>query len=219
MLGRGHIFELSSYSLESLLAAASNSDFAVLLVIPDDTTSRRGETANALRDNVIFALGLFMCALGRSRTFLVADRTDKNLQLPSDVAGPTYASYRPRADGNLRAALNDPVLAITNRVKALGVLRANPTETERLVRSTHALASELDSVCRSADAQGWVFKTRTTTLRLVDWAGAKHTLSVGKEEQAREQLRAFAKDLRAHGLRLNYRVRQPISESHLQRSP
>lgn len=210
------IFELSSYSLDSLIRATSENDFAVLLATPDDTTTRRGDTATSPRDNVIFELGLFMGALGRERTFLVADRTDKNLQLPSDVAGLTYAAFKPRVDGNIRAALNDPVLAIANRVKALGSLRRSAPAPGGRSRHTQALEVELESVCRSADAQGWTVKKRSsTTLRLQDRKGGRHTLSLGTAEKSRIELREFARELRRHGLRVNRSVRQPMDESRL----
>lgn len=208
------IFQLSTYSLESLGRAAKDSDFAILLATPDDTTTKRDSTGSSPRDNVIFELGLFMGVLGRERTFLIADRTDKNLQLPSDIAGLTYAAFKTRMDGNLRAALNDPVLEIIKRVNALGARsRAASVNTSDGVHE-EALEQEVDILCRNAIAQGWTVRTRSaTTLRLQDRRGTKHTLSLSASEKSRADLRSFARDLRAHGLRVNRSVRQPVDES------
>jgi predicted nucleotide-binding protein len=98
------VFGLSTGTLESLVAATRDFDFAALVLTPDDVTTKRNQTTNSPRDNVLFELGLFMGALGRARTFIVHCRDDK-LELPSDLAGVTPATYARRADGNLRAAL------------------------------------------------------------------------------------------------------------------
>ena len=44
-------------------------DFAVLVLTPDDITLSRGTTIASPRDNAIFELGLFMGTNGRNRTF------------------------------------------------------------------------------------------------------------------------------------------------------
>jgi predicted nucleotide-binding protein len=98
------VFGLDEGNLESLVLALGRFDFAVLVLTPDDLVTRRGATGNAPRDNVLFEAGLFMGALGRRRTFLVASRDDE-LSLPSDLAGITMAQFRGRQDGNLLAAI------------------------------------------------------------------------------------------------------------------
>lgn len=98
------VFGLSSTAIETVVDTAADFDFAVLVLTPDDTTTRRGTSANSPRDNLIFELGLFTGILGRARTFLVYPR-DAKLHLPSDLAGVTAATYASRFDGNLEAAL------------------------------------------------------------------------------------------------------------------
>lgn len=98
------IFGLSEATLESLEKAMSSSDFAILILTPDDMVWARGKRCSSPRDNVLFELGLFMGRLGRKRTFAVFDRTAK-LKLPSDLAGITAATFQPHSSGNLAAAV------------------------------------------------------------------------------------------------------------------
>src|SRR6266581_1877693 len=77
------VFELSANYLDSLIKAIEASDFAVLILTPDDLMQSRNHESAAPRDNVVFELGLFMGRLGRDRCFFVYDVT-KNLKLPTD---------------------------------------------------------------------------------------------------------------------------------------
>lgn len=113
------VFDLSQGSLESLVQASRKFDFAALVLTPDDLTSKRDKNVNSPRDNVIFELGLFMGALGRDRTFIVYCR-DEKLDIPSDLAGVTPATFANRADGNLQAALGSVGTQIKNAIKNCG---------------------------------------------------------------------------------------------------
>src|SRR4051794_13780436 len=129
------VFGLSHGTLESLVLALDRFDFAVLVLTADDMTIKRGETAPAARDNVIFELGLFTGALGRDRTFMVFDRT-KPPQLPSDLAGITAATYAPHSSGNLEAALGAACASIQK-----AVVKQGPRDTQKLRRLSEAAAS------------------------------------------------------------------------------
>ena len=95
---------MSTGTLEALCDAARTFDFAILVLTPDDVAVVRGKKENTARDNVLLELGLFLGALGRSRTFIVHPR-DKAISLPSDLAGVTPAKFALHADGNLQASL------------------------------------------------------------------------------------------------------------------
>jgi hypothetical protein len=82
------VFVPGGMTLSELLIAAQNTDFAALVLTPDDSVVSRGEQRAAVRDNVIFELGLFLGALGPRRVFIIRPR-DQDLQLPSDLAGMT----------------------------------------------------------------------------------------------------------------------------------
>jgi predicted nucleotide-binding protein len=98
------VFGLSQGTLETLVGCAGRFDYAVLVLTPDDMTTKRGKTKPSARDNVVFELGLFMGALGRERTFIV-HREDEALDLPTDLAGVTTARFRMQSSGNLDASV------------------------------------------------------------------------------------------------------------------
>src|SRR5215475_3185082 len=85
------VFRPGDYPLERLLDITNTFDFALFLVTADDTTLIRGQTLLVARDNVIFEAGIFLKALGRSRTVLATPRID--LHVPSDLAGLTRITY------------------------------------------------------------------------------------------------------------------------------
>jgi predicted nucleotide-binding protein len=111
------VFGLSRGSLETLVVAASKFDYAVLVLTPDDVTTKRTTTNNAPRDNVLFELVFFMGALGRDRVFMVYER-DITLELPTDLAGITAATFSKFSDNNLSAAVG-PV--VTKLKKEMGL--------------------------------------------------------------------------------------------------
>ena len=61
-----------------------------------------------------------MGGLGRSRTFIVYDRT-AGLKLPSDLAGVTPATFEPHLSGNLQSALGAAATRVEEQVIRLGL--------------------------------------------------------------------------------------------------
>lgn len=118
------IFGLSLGTLESLVAACKQFDFAALVLTPDDMVTKRGSRKRAARDNVLFELGLFMGSLGRERTFIIYCR-DEKIDLPSDLAGITAATFPKRVDENVRAAINPVAVKIREAIKKAGVKRGS----------------------------------------------------------------------------------------------
>ncbi|HKN71448.1 MAG TPA: nucleotide-binding protein [Terriglobales bacterium] len=98
------IFKLTKSALENLVGALDKFDFAVFVFAPDDTVKLGKRTYSAVRDNVVFELGLFMGKLGRDRVFVVTPKRS-NLRIPTDLAGITLGRFDPyRNDKNLEAA-------------------------------------------------------------------------------------------------------------------
>lgn len=139
-------FGLSGSSLDSLESATRRFDFAVFVLVPDDTTITRGKQIPVARDNVIFELGLFMGALGRTRTFMVYDRTSPP-NLPSDLAGVTPATFALHKSGNLVASVGAACSVIKNAISTLGPRKPNDTGLLAYPsRPPISLEQELDGV-------------------------------------------------------------------------
>jgi predicted nucleotide-binding protein len=114
------IFRASRTTIENLLAAVGDSDFAVLVVSPDDLVQSRGLDAYGPRDNVLFELGLFMGGISRDRTFVVRPRC-VDLKIPSDLLGFTPLDYA-SGEANTLTARIAPVCTELRR----GIMAAGP---------------------------------------------------------------------------------------------
>ena len=111
-------FELSAAYIESLERVSHESDFAVIVITPDDVTISRKAKKLAPRDNVVFELGLFIGSLGRERCFLVHEQR-QDLKLPTDLLGVKAATFRSSEAGGLRAALDAQAFLISERITKL----------------------------------------------------------------------------------------------------
>lgn len=87
-----NVFNPSKGTLEDLVNLTQETDYAVILLTPDDITRSRGVTKNAPRDNAIFELGLFMGAISRERTYFLYPQGLK-IKIPSDLVGVTGLEY------------------------------------------------------------------------------------------------------------------------------
>lgn len=94
-LGLAQVFECSQTTIEDLMRATTHTDFAILVLTADDVTRSRGNSKPCPRDNVVFELGLFMGAIGRPRTYIVAAK-GVPLKIPTDLLGVTCLLYQHR---------------------------------------------------------------------------------------------------------------------------
>jgi predicted nucleotide-binding protein with TIR-like domain/CBASS immunity sensor of nucleotide second messenger signals len=99
------VFRLTTSSLDNLLDALADFDFAIFVFLPEDVVIQHNKRKAAVRDNLIFELGLFLGKLGKRRNFIIAPSQLDDLHLPSDLRGITRATFSERPDGNLTAAL------------------------------------------------------------------------------------------------------------------
>jgi len=115
------IFEISKGNLQSLIRALPNFDFALFVFAPDDILRIRGEENKAVRDNIIFELGLFVGYLGRDRCFLLVPEGIDDFRIPTDIIDMTPAEYEPnRKDGNLQGATGAGCTSVRQSVSRLG---------------------------------------------------------------------------------------------------
>jgi hypothetical protein len=126
---RSKFRKVGEYFLDSLVAASSNFDFAVMIFHVDDKREMRGNVAFVPRDNVIFELGLFMSRLGRERAFVLAPETWKaNLGILSDLQGLTLVEF--------------DLATPTRRPKAAKLPSPLPFTISRRIREASALIQE-----------------------------------------------------------------------------
>lgn len=116
------VFDLSRFALESLIDILDTADFGLFVFAPNDVLSIRGQDKQAVRDNVLFELGLFIGRLGRERNFIVIPKgNEEGFRLPTDLLGLTPALYEPnRQDANLQAALGPASSKIMKAVAKVG---------------------------------------------------------------------------------------------------
>jgi hypothetical protein len=114
------VFGLTRTTLSELLRNLNLFDCAVFIFAPDDRLVVRREKQLAVRDNVIFELGLFCGHLGPERVFVVAPDDIKNMRLPTDLLGVTFATYQSRRnDPNIQAALGSACSKIRRELETL----------------------------------------------------------------------------------------------------
>lgn len=131
------VFGPTRQALQDLLEKLGATDFAVFVFTADDIVKIRGTEHAAVRDNVVFELGLSMGHLGPEHCFMVAPLSARNLHLPSDLLGLTPLTFNDgRSDGNLVAALGSACNQIRRAmqsvtVRAAAVVELQPVESGR----------------------------------------------------------------------------------------
>lgn len=133
------VFEPSRTTIEALERQFSHIDFAIFVFTPDDFLRIRGEDLNAVRDNVIFELGLAMGKLGRDRSFIIRPRTPAEVRIPTDLLGITTLTFNPtRSDSNLEAALGSSCSQINRMIRQI----ANITHPSTISIDTQSIKQE-----------------------------------------------------------------------------
>ncbi len=135
LFGVGHTF------IDTLMTALPRFDFAVLVLTTDDLIRSRDTDAFSPRDNVLFELGLFMGRLGRSRTFMIHQRSPAP-KIPSDLSGVITATYDwPRQDDkNYLAALGPACDSVRQVIRELAM-------------SEHKTAKAIGQIASRQDSQ------------------------------------------------------------------
>ncbi|MDP9100346.1 MAG: nucleotide-binding protein [Verrucomicrobiota bacterium] len=113
------VFECSKTTIEDLMQINKEVDFAVLVLTGDDVNVSKRKRTVSPRDNVIFELGLFMGALRRERTYIVANKT-LDLKIPTDLLGVTYLPYTNKRGCSLARNLQPVLRAIRLLIQKYG---------------------------------------------------------------------------------------------------
>ena len=100
------VFEPSKCTLEALEEGLDQFQFGVFVFSQDDLLTLRKEQYSAVRDVVLFELGLFVGRLGREQNFIVIPKDASDFRLPTDLLGLSTLTFdSKRRDRNLSAAL------------------------------------------------------------------------------------------------------------------
>ena len=138
------VFGLSYGTLEGLVKKKDDFDFAILILTPDDLTVKRNQTNNTPRDNVLLELGIFIGSHGRERTFFVNDR-EKEIDLPTDLAGITSVDYSIHSDGELIPSLGAASTKLSDAMKRIGPLTRHYTAKVQAFVSKESQFKLIDS--------------------------------------------------------------------------
>lgn len=114
------VFQMGTYTLESLLRTLKTSSFGVFVLAPDDYIVIRDQPYRIPRDNVILEMGMFIAGVGRENTFFVfpRDTGDYVLRLPTDLDGVTGASYPANLYGdNIGQKVSGVCVKIRNAIR------------------------------------------------------------------------------------------------------
>jgi CAP12/Pycsar effector protein, TIR domain len=176
-LWKNGTFKLSSSAIDDLVEKSSFVDFALFIFAPDDIATIRSRSEHVVRDNVIFEMGLFVGAIGKSRSFILKPR-DVEMHLPTDLLGVTPADYDAnRSDGDLVSATNRGCSLIKSEVERIGLINhaslseskkiiANPSNYELKEQDYRFLAACLES--HTADPVGLPFHRISNNFRGTD---------------------------------------------------
>lgn len=109
---------ISSTTVDELLKAVGNADYAIFVFAPNDIVKIREHEKVQPRDNVLFECGMFMGRLGRRKVFLVAPRNVPDLHTATDLLGIIATTYEPKdLVANVYAALGPACSDIMNAIK------------------------------------------------------------------------------------------------------
>ena len=144
------VFKLSGNTLDNLLNAVRDCDFAVFVFQLDDIVQIRDQAMRAARDNVVFEFGLFIGGLGKERVFYLVPKGSGNMHLPTDLIGVNPGSYEPQdKPEDLLSTLGPFCNRVRRQIKAImsrGVLsiRSHAVEKPNLENDTASTGKGLE---------------------------------------------------------------------------
>lgn len=115
---RGNAFAINQSSLDSLIRTSRRYHYGIFVATKDDLTIKQDKAVYELRDNVIFEMGLFLGAMGLSRSFLLVE---KGAGLPSDFDGISVPMFSMEDVEAPRRATDQLVRAISRTRKTFNL--------------------------------------------------------------------------------------------------
>ena len=114
------VFGPNGIAFDSLAQVASRADFAAFVVSPDDKVTRKHSEDLASRDNLVFALGVFLSQLARERVFLIKP-LEVDVRIPWDLLGVTQITYTLKPGRTVEAAIAPVCLQLRKTVASVGL--------------------------------------------------------------------------------------------------
>jgi hypothetical protein len=172
------VAELSKTILDSLLKRLNTSQFGAFIFSDDDVITVNGQTSPAVRDSVLFELGLFMGRLGPERTAIVTPKSlPQPLRVPSDLLGLTSATFDSKRP-DLVAALGSVRNKIQRSLKNEGLLDQGPPQPPEVL-------SQLDQLSK------WVLDHKEGKY-IRDWNFELHFHDPAKKTSGKLDLEGFS---------------------------
>jgi hypothetical protein len=149
-------FEIGKTALESLDAQAHRFDAAIFVFGPDDKLVTASGERDAVRDNVVFELGLFIGRLGRDKCFIIKPRSFPDSHFPSDLLGVVPATFDDaRSDNNLQAAVGPACNKIQTALLARPDLKPASTTPQPPSDPTNTVSFVITPVEAALFSQPW----------------------------------------------------------------
>lgn len=176
------VFTPSRTTLADLLDTAKKVDFAAFVFAPDDVVTMRKSDVLAVRDNVIFELGVFIGVLGAERCFILTPRDVDRLHLPTDLLGVNPVDYDGSRE-NLQAALGSACTRLKTAMRTHGPRRVKVPEDSQGAGVADSAAADVHF---SAVIGAWVGSAIPESMcRLINHADIDARLSLPPGTSAR----------------------------------
>lgn len=114
------VFGPSEFPIEALERQAAETDFAALVLGPEDRVRSRDQENWAPRDNIVLELGLFVGALGRHRVFLIMPK-GIDIKIPTDLLGITPLRYQAATAQDLASSIGHVCTQLRNTIGDRGL--------------------------------------------------------------------------------------------------
>lgn len=109
-------------TLDKVRQFAETTDAGIFFWTPDDQTQSRGQTRNAVRDNLVFEAGLFVALHGPARTQILVPKDQHGFlsNVASDFHGVTLQPFTDiRANEEMEVSLEAPLRRVCDRLLSL----------------------------------------------------------------------------------------------------
>lgn len=118
------VFKPGKSVLDNLIGLLDVFGFAIFVFSKDDVIHIRNRDLTAVRDNVIFELGLFMGRMGPENVFFVVPEDCRDFRIMSDLSGIVYLTYSDIHDMNIgvKVACNSLRSVLRQRYSIPGII-------------------------------------------------------------------------------------------------